>query len=156
MVRKLVSKSIPIVHHVTIPCSESLLISSSEGTVAMKVSGLLELGTLLLLLRVVLYLPTYFVFFNVLFPVCVSALFEIRDYLPYGCLFSAPLWHISLHFLHHPLICIGTFQCLLPLHQFNALKGFLGVEAGNFLGCEQFLFLLVAIDTKSSQESFIS
>ena len=90
MVRKLVSKSIPIVHHVTIPCSESLLISSSEGTVAMKVSGLLELGTLLLLLRVVLYLPTYFVFFNVLFPVCVSALFEIRDYLPYGCLFSAP------------------------------------------------------------------
>ena len=90
MVRKLVSKSVPIVHHVTIPCLESLLVSSSEGTVAVKVPCLAALGTLLLFLRVVLDLPTGFDALGILFPVHVSALFEMRDYLPYGCLLPDP------------------------------------------------------------------
>ena len=82
MVKRLVSKSVPIVHHVTIPCSESLLISSSEGTVVAKVPSFAALGTLLLFLGLVLYLPTYFVSFDVLLPMHVSVLFEMRDYLP--------------------------------------------------------------------------
>ena len=49
--------SMTIVHHVTIPCLESLLVSSSEGTVATKVPSLAALSTLLLFLRVILYLP---------------------------------------------------------------------------------------------------
>ena len=52
MVRKLVSKSVPIVHHITIPCSESLLVSSSEGTVVAEVPHLAALGTFLLFLGV--------------------------------------------------------------------------------------------------------
>ena len=109
MVRKLVSNSIPMVHHVTIPCSESLLVSSSEGTVAVKVPCLAALGTLLLFLRVVLDLLTSFDALGVLFPVCVSVLFEMRDYLPYGCLFPGPPWDMVPHFHCNPLICIFPF-----------------------------------------------
>ena len=105
-----------MVHHVTIPCSESLLVSSSEGTVVAKVPGMSALATLLLLLRVVLKLPTYLVSFDVLLPVCVSALLEIGNYLAYGCLFSGPPGHMSLHLLHHPLCCtrldmVVSVQC---------------------------------------------
>ena len=75
-----------MVHHVTIPCSESLLVSSSEGTVAAKVPHLAALGTFLLLLEVILDLPTSFEAFGILLPVHVSVLFEMRDYLPYACL----------------------------------------------------------------------
>ena len=126
----------PIVHHVTIPCSESLLVSSSEGAVVAKVSSLATLGTLPLFLGVVLYLPTCLDPFFILFPMCVSMLFEMRDYLPYGCLLSGPPWDVSLHLPHNPVICISTLQCLLPLHEFDALESSLGVEAGNFLDCE--------------------
>ena len=108
MVKRLVSKSVPIVHHVTIPCSKSLLVSSSEGAVAAKVSSLVTLSTLLLFLGVVLYLPTCFDSFFILLPMHVSALFEMRDYLPYGCLLPGPPWDVSLHFLHNPGICIST------------------------------------------------
>ena len=80
----------PIVHHVTIPCLESLLVSSSEGTVATKVPSLVALSTLLLFLGVILYLPTCFDPFCIFLPVHVSALFEMRDYLPYGCLLPSP------------------------------------------------------------------
>ena len=97
MVRNLVSKSVPIVHHVTIPCSESLLVSSSEGTVAVKVPCLAALGTLLLFLRVVLDLPAGFDALGILLPVHVSALFETRDYLPYGCLLPGPSCLLSAH-----------------------------------------------------------
>ena len=108
MVKILVSKSVPIVHHVTIPCLESLLVSSSKGAVVAKVSSLATLGTLLLFLGVVLYLPTCLDSFCVLLPMCVSALFEMRDYLPYGCLLPSPPWDMSFHFLHNPGICIST------------------------------------------------
>ena len=90
MVRKLVSKSIPMVHHVTIPCSESLLVSSSEGAVVAKVPGLAALGTLLLFLGVAFYLPTCLDSFFILLPMHVSMLLEIRDYLPNGCLLPSP------------------------------------------------------------------
>ena len=108
MVKRLVSKSVPIVHYVTIPCSESLLISSSKGAVAAKVSGLATLGTLLLFLWVVLYLPTCLDSFCVLLPMHVSVLLEMRDYLPYGCLLPGPPWDVSLHFLCNPGIHIST------------------------------------------------
>ena len=108
MVKRLVSKSVPIVHHVTIPCSQSLLVSRSEGEVVAKVSGLATLGTLLLFLGVVLYLPTCLDSFCVLLPMHVSTLFEMRDYLPYGCLLPGPPWDVSLHFLCNPGICIST------------------------------------------------
>ena len=108
MVKRLVSKSIPIVHHVTIPCLESLLVSSSEGAVVVNVSGLATLGTLLLFLGVVLYLPTCLDSFCILLPMCVSTLFKMRDYLPYGCLLPGPLWDMSLHFLHNPGMHIST------------------------------------------------
>ena len=68
MVIKLVSKSIPIVHHVTIPCLESLLVSSSEGTVVAKVPSLAALSTLLLFLGVV-FLPPQ----PILFPLMSSS-----------------------------------------------------------------------------------
>ena len=90
MVRKLVSKSIPIVHHVTIPCSESLLVSSSEGAVVAKVPCLVALATFLLFLGVVLDFPTGFDALGILLPMHVSVLFETRDYLPNGCLFPGP------------------------------------------------------------------
>ena len=106
MVRKLVSRSIPIVHHVTIPCSESLLVSSSEGTVVAKVPYLVALSTLLLFLRVVLDLPTGFDALGILLPMHVSVLPEMRDYLPNGCLFSGPPWDMILHFLCNLIICI--------------------------------------------------
>ena len=82
--------SMPIVHHVTIPCLESLLVSSSEGTVGTKVPHLAALGTFLLLLGVILDLLTGFDSFGILLSVHVSALFEMRDYLPYGCLLPSP------------------------------------------------------------------
>ena len=106
MVKMLVSMSMPIVHHVTIPCLESLLVSSSEGTVAMKVPHLAALGAFFLLLGVILDLPTSFEAFGILLPVRVSALFEMRDYLPYSCLLPGPPWDIVPHFLCDPLICI--------------------------------------------------
>ena len=108
MVRKLVSKSVPIVHHVTIPYLESWLVSSSEGTVAAKVPSLVALGTPLLFLGMVLDLPTGFDALGILLPVHVSVLFETRDYLPYGCLLPGPSWDVVPHFLHNPLICICT------------------------------------------------
>ena len=128
MVRKLVSRSIPIVHHVTIPCSESLLVSSSEGTVAVKVPCLAALSALLLFLRVVLDFPTGLDTFGILLPMHVSALPETRDYLPNGCLFSGPPWDMILHFLCNPIVCIHSLQGLLPFHEFDALECPLGVE----------------------------
>ena len=122
MVKRLVSISVPIVHHVTIPCSESLLVSSSEGTVAAKVPCLVALGTLLLFLRVVLDLPTGFDAFGILLPMHVSALPEMRDYLPNGCLFSGPPWDMILHFFCNPIIHIHSLQSLLPFHKFDTLE----------------------------------
>ena len=145
MVKRLVSKSIPIVHHVTIPCSESLLVSSSEGTVVAKVPSLTALGTLLLFLWVVLDLPACFDPFCILLPMCVSMLFEMRDYLPYGCLLPGPPLDVILHFLCDSVISIHTFQCLLLLYKFDALEGPLGVEASNFLDGENFLLLPMVI-----------
>ena len=136
MVKRLVIKSIPIVHHVTIPCSESLLVSSSEGTVVTKVLSLVALSTFLLFLGVILYLPACLDPFGVLLPMCVSMLLEMKDYLPNGCLLSSPPWNMHLHLLCNPVICISTFQCLLPFYEFDALKGSLGVEACDFLDCE--------------------
>ena len=136
MVKILVSISVPIVHHVTIPCSESLLVSSSEGTVVAKVPSLMALGTLLLFLGVVLDLPTGFDAFGILLPMCVSAFLKARDYLPYGCLLPGPPWNMVPHFLCNPFICISTLQCFLPLHHPDVLECPLGVEAGNLLNCE--------------------
>ena len=136
MVKRLVSKSVPIVHHVTIPCSESLLISSSEGTVAAKVPHFVALGTLLLFLWVVLDLPTGFDALGILLPMHVSVLLETRDYLPNGCLFSGPPWDMILHFLCNPVICISSLQGLLPFHKFDTLECPLGVEAGDLLDCK--------------------
>ena len=150
MVKRLVSISVPIVHHVTIPCSESLLVSSSEGTVALKVPGFVAVGTLLLLLRVVLDLPTCLGSFDVLLPECVSLNLKMGDYLPNGFLFSSSPWHMGLHLFCHPLVCIGIYKCLPPLHHFDALKGFLGVEAGNLLGCEHFVLFPTAVGMKGS------
>ena len=135
MVKILVSISVPIVHHVTIPCSESLLVGSSEGTVVMKVPGLAGLSTFFLLLGVIFYLPTCFDSFGIFLPMCVSVLSEARDYLPDGCLFLSPLWDMVLHLHCNPVIHISSLQCLLPLHKFDALKGSLGVEVCNFLDC---------------------
>ena len=114
MVRKLVSKSIPIVHHVTIPCLESLLVSSSKGTVVAKVPSMSALATLFLLLRVVLNLTTYLVSFDVLLPVCVSVLFEMRNDLPYGCLLFSPPGDMSFHLLCHchRVACQGARELL--------------------------------------------
>ena len=114
MVKRLVSKSVPIVHHVTIPCLETLLVSSSKGTVATKVPSFVALGTLLLLLRVVLDLPTCLGSFDILLPVCVSTLLKMKDYLPNGFLFSSSSQHMGFHLLGHPLICIGIYKCLPP------------------------------------------
>ena len=125
-----------MVHHVIIPCSESLLVSSSEGTVAEKVPSLAAFGALLLFLGIILDLPTGFDPLGVLLPVCVSALSETRDYLPYGCLFPGPPWDVVLHFLCNPVIRICSLQGLLPLHKFDALECPLGVEVGNFLDCK--------------------
>ena len=136
MVRKLVSKSLLIVLHVTIPCSESLLVSSSEGTVLAKVPHLAAFGALLLFLGVVLDLPTGFDALGILLPMRVSVLPEMRDYLPNGCLFSGPPWDMVPHFLCNPVICISSLQGLLPLHKFDALECPLGVEVGNFLDCK--------------------
>ena len=136
MVKRLVSMSIPMVHHVTIPCSESLLVSSSEGTVVVKVPSLVALGALLLFLGVVLDLPTGFDAFGILLPVCVSVLPETGNYLPYGHLLSGPPWDMVLHFLCNPVTCISSLQGLFPPHEFDALKCSLGVEAGNFLDCK--------------------
>ena len=111
----------------------SLLVSSSEGTVVAKVPSLAALGALLLFLGVVLDLPTGFDAFGILLPMHVSALPEMREYLPNGCLFSGPPWDVILHFLHNPVICISSLQGLLPLHEFDALECSLGVEAGDFL-----------------------
>ena len=82
MVKRLVSKSIPIVHHVTIPYSESLLESSSEGTVVTKVPGLVAFSTFLLFLGIILYFPAHFDPFGVLLPMYVSIFPEMGDYLP--------------------------------------------------------------------------
>ena len=124
MVRKLVSKSVPIVHHVTIPCSESLLVSSFEGTVAAKVPHFVALGTLLLFLGLVLDLPTGFDALGILFPVCVSALFETRDYLPYGCLLPGPhgTWSlISIAILSYAsMLFKASFHSTILMH-WNAL-----------------------------------
>ena len=150
MVKRLVSRSVPIVHHVTIPCSESLLVSSSEGTIVMKVPSFMALGTLLLLLRVVLDLPTCLGSFDVLLPVHVSMLFKMGDYLPNGFLFSSSPWHVGLHLLCHPFICISIDKCLPPFQHFDVLKGFLGVEVSDLLGCEHFVLFSMAIGMKGS------
>ena len=156
MVKRLVNISIPIVHHVTIPCSESLLVSSSERTVVTKVPNLAALGTFLLLLGVILYLPTCFDSFSIFLPMCVSALPEARDYLPNSCLLSSPPWDMILHLCCNPLICISSLQCLLPLHEFDALEGSLGVEACDFLDCKQFLFLPLTISMQGCQSGLVS
>ena len=148
MVKRLVSKSIPIVHHVTIPCSESLLVSSSEGIVVTKVPSFAALGTPLLLLGVILDLPTCLGSFDVLLPVHVSMLLKMGDYLPNGLLFSSSPWHMVLHLLHHPFICISIDKCLPPFQHFDALKGFLGVEVSNLLGCEHFVLFPTVIGMK--------
>ena len=136
MVKILVSKSVPIVHHVTIPCSEPLLVSSSEGTVAIKVPSLAALSTFLLFLGVILYLPTCFYAFGILLPMHVSMLPKMRDYMHNGLLLLSPPWDMILHLHCNPVICISSLQCLLPLHKFDALRGSLGVKACDFLDCE--------------------
>ena len=133
MVRKLVSKSIPMVHHVTIPWLESLLVSSSVGAVAMEMSKSMTLATFFVLLRVVLNFPAYFVSLNIPLPVGVSFLFEARDDFTNGCFFCCSPRNMILQLLCNPLICIGTAKCLLPLHHFNALEGKLGLFSSNFL-----------------------
>ena len=156
MVRRLVSKSVPIVHHVTIPCSESLLVSSSEGTVAAKVPSLVALSTFLRFLGVILYLPTCFDALGILLPMCVSALSEARDYLPNGILLLGPPWDMIPHLQCNPVICISSLQHLLPLHKFDVLEGPLGVEACNFLNGEQLLLLPLVICMQGSQSGLIS
>ena len=148
--------SMPIVHHVTIPCLESLLGSSSKGTVVTTVPSLAALGTFLLLLGVILYLSAHFDSFSILLPMNVSVLSKVRDYLPNGCLFLSPPWDMVLYLLCNPVICTSSLQCLLPLHKFDVLKGSLGVEACNFLDCEQFLFLQLTISIKGCQSGLIS
>ena len=69
MVKILVGMSMPIVHHVTITCLESLLISISKGTVAIKVPSLAALSALLLFLGVIHYLPTCLDPFCIFLPV---------------------------------------------------------------------------------------
>ena len=155
MVRRLVSKSVPIVHHVTIPCSESLLVSSSEGTVAVKVPGLAALSTFLQFLGVIFYLPTCFDALDILLPMCVSVLFKARDYLPNGVLLFGPPWDMIPHLQCNPVICISSFQCLLPLHKFDWLEGPLGVEACGFLNGEQLLLLPLGICMQGSQSGLI-
>ena len=127
MVRKLVSKSIPMVHHVTIPCLEPLLVSSSVGAVATKMSKSTTLATLFVLLRMVLNFPAYFVSLNIPLPVGVSFLFKVRNYFTNGCFFYCSPRNMILQLLCDPLICIGTAKCLFPLHHFDALKGELGM-----------------------------
>ena len=87
MVRVLVSRSMPIVHHVSIPCSESLLVSSSVREVAVKMSKSMALATFLVFLGMIFNFPAYFVSLNIPLPVGVSLLFETRDYFTDGCLF---------------------------------------------------------------------
>ena len=156
MVKILVSMSMPIVHHVTIPCLESLLVSSSEGTVVAKVPGLAAFSTFLLLLGVILYLPTCFDSFGIFFPMRVSALSEVRDYLPNGFLLPSSPWDMILHLQCDPLICISSLQCLLPFHKFDVLEGSLGVEVCDFLNCEQLLFLPLMISMQGCQSGLIS
>ena len=74
----------------------------------MKVPCLVALSAFLLLLGVILDLSTGFEAFGILLPVCVSVLFEVRDYLPYGCLLPGSPWDMVPHLLHNPLICIST------------------------------------------------
>ena len=148
MVKILVSKSNPIVHHVTIPCLESFLVSSSKGTVAMKVPGLVTLCTFLLPLGVIFYLPTCFDAFGILLPMCVSTLLEMGDYLPNSILHLCPPWDMIPYFQCDSVILISSFQCLLPLHEFDVLEGPLRVEACDFLNCKKFLFLPLVIGVK--------
>ena len=122
----------------------------------MKVPCLATLGAFLLLLWVILDLPTGFDSLGIFLPVHVSVLFEMRDYLPYGCLLPSPPWDMVPHLLCNPVISIRTFQCLLPLHEFDALEGPLGVKAGDFLDCENFLFLSVMIGMEGGQKDLIS
>ena len=102
----------------------------------MKVPSLAALSTFLLFLGMILYLPAHFDSFGVLLPMHVSTFLEMGDYLPNGCLLSSPPWDMILHLHCDPIICIGSLQCLLPLHKFDALEGSLGIEACNFLDCE--------------------
>ena len=155
MVRKLVSKSIPMVHHVTIPCLESLLISSSVGAVTMKMSKAMALATLLVLLGMVLNFPTYFVSLNIPLPVGVSLLFEVRDYFTNGCLLCCSPRNMVLHLLCNLLVCIGITKHLLPLHHFDALEDKLGLFASNFLFGKEGHLVPLSIGMESGQESFI-
>ena len=90
MVRVLVSRSMPIVHHVTITCSKPLLVSSSVRAVAVKMSKSMALATFLVFLRMIFNFPAYFVSLNIPLPVGVSLFFEMRDYFINGCLFCCP------------------------------------------------------------------
>ena len=81
---------VPMVHHVTIPCSESLLVSSSVGAVAAKMSKSMALATFLVFLGMVFNFPAYFVSLNIPLPVGVSLLFEMRDYFTDGHLLHCP------------------------------------------------------------------
>ena len=154
--KKISKQSVPIVHHVTIPCSESLLVSSSEGAVAAKVPHLAALGTFLLFLGVVLYLPTCFDALGILLPMCVSVFFEVRDYLPNGILLFGPPWDMIPHLQCNPVICISSFQHLLPLHKLDVLEGPLGVEVCNLLNGEQLLLLPLVICVQGGQSGLIS
>ena len=155
MVRILVSKSVPMVHHVTIPCLESLLVSSSVGAVVMKMSKATTLATLFVLLGMVLNFPAYFVSLNIPLPVGVSFLFEARDYFTNGCLLCCSPRNMILQLCCNPLICIGTAKCLLPLHHFYALEGELGLFVSNFLFGEEGCLFPLSVGMESSQESFI-
>ena len=155
MVRILVSKSIPMVHHVTIPCLESLLVSSSVGAIAMKMSKATTLATLFVLLRMVFNFPAYFVSLNIPLPVGVSFPFEARNYFTNGCFLCCSPRNMILQLLCNPLICIGTAKCLFPLHHFDALECKLGLFASNFLFGEEGCLFPLSISMESSQESFI-
>ena len=155
MVKRLVSKSVPMVHHVTIPCLESLLVSSSEGAVAAKMPKVVALAILLVLLGVVLNFPAQLVSFNVFFPVCISLLFEMRDDFSNGCLFCYSTGNMVLQLLHNSLIHIGTMKCFLPFYHFDVLKGKLGLFVGDFLFCEEGSLFPLPKGMESGKEGFI-
>ena len=144
-----------MVHHVTIPCLESLLVSSSVGAVAMKMSKSMTLATLFVPLRVVLNFPTYLVSLNIPLPVGVSFLFKVRNDFTNGCFLHCSPRNMILQLLCNPLICIGTAKCLFPLHHFDALEGELGLFASDFLFSEEGHLFLLSIGMESSQECFV-
>jgi hypothetical protein len=131
MERKLVSKSVPIVHRDTTPRLESFQVNIFEGAVAAKVVGAPAFGALFGLCDlaankcfITYFFPANVLTVSILGPllVLVALLLGLWEYLLQGYLLSFSPWDMVFHVLFNAFERVGFLKGTHPLYLLDFLK----------------------------------